>query len=48
MRKTTVATAMLAISLFGAIAVRSGDGGAYKTFQLVYHSDTRGYYRPCG
>ena len=20
----------------------------FKSFQLVYHSDTRGYYRPCG
>jgi hypothetical protein len=28
-------------------AAVSGQGG-YKSFQLVYHSDTRGYYRPCG
>jgi len=22
--------------------------GTSHSFQLVYHSDTRGYYRPCG
>jgi len=22
--------------------------GTSRSFQLVYHSDTRGYYRPCG
>jgi hypothetical protein len=34
-----------AVTLFQVAA--SGQGG-YKSFQLIYHSDTRGYYRPCG
>lgn len=24
------------------------EGQGYASFYLVYHSDTRGYYRPCG
>lgn len=37
--------AIAAVFLAGAGA--HGQSG-YKSFQLVYHSDTRGYYRPCG
>ena len=37
--------------LFAAfLAFPGGTAGTqeFKSFQLVYHSDTRGYYRPCG
>jgi hypothetical protein len=27
---------------------QTGGGQSFKSFQLLYHSDTRGYYRPCG
>jgi hypothetical protein len=48
MKRTAMAAAVVAISAFTALAVHSSDRGGYKSFQLVYHSDTRGYYRPCG
>lgn len=25
-----------------------GSSQDYRSFQLIYHSDTRGYYNPCG
>jgi hypothetical protein len=46
-----VAAAVLVGSLSavpGDVANGQMEGSNYKSFQLVYHSDTRGYYRPCG
>jgi hypothetical protein len=37
-----------AVCLALAAADRGGAGQEGRAFQLVYHSDTRGYYRPCG
>jgi hypothetical protein len=49
MRRTTVATiAVVAVSAFAALGGRTDDRQGVKSFQLVYQSDTRGYYRPCG
>ena len=48
MNKTTIAivTGIVLTGLFSA--GRNVAQENYKTLQLVYHSDTRGYYRPCG
>jgi hypothetical protein len=48
MKKAPLAVTALAASLLTALAVQSSAPEGYKSFQLVYHSDTRGYYRPCG
>jgi len=48
MKKTAMAAAVLTISALAALAVQSSGRSGYKSFQLVFHSDTRGYYRPCG
>jgi hypothetical protein len=48
MRKAPLALTVLAASVLTALAAQSSAPEGYKTFQLVYHSDTRGYYRPCG
>jgi hypothetical protein len=42
-----------AVFLFGLVAIlvaatAAQEPYAYQSFQLVYHSDTRGYVRPCG
>lgn len=42
---TLTAGVIAAVAMFGETAESQG---TYKSFQLVYHSDTRGYYRPCG
>jgi len=43
------AAASILVLLSAATPVgQTGDGQGFKSFQLVYHSDTRGYYRPCG
>ncbi len=48
MRKTTIAivAGVVLAGLFSAD--RNVAQQNYQTLQLVYHSDTRGYYRPCG
>ena len=43
---TAVAAGLLPI--VATLADQSDAGRGYKSFQLVYQSDTRGYYRPCG
>jgi hypothetical protein len=49
MRKALVAAAAVVIlPVIASLAGQSDEGRGYKSFQLVYHSDTRGYYRPCG
>jgi hypothetical protein len=48
--KTTVIAVSLCL-LTAAVVVLNGPARSqqgYKSFQLVYHSDTRGYYLPCG
>jgi len=46
MNKTLgIAAVLLALS-WTSTAPALGDDA--RAFQLVYHSDTRGYYRPCG
>ena len=48
MRKTIpTALAVLACALLGAQFLHEARGDD-KRFQLVYHSDNRGYYQPCG
>ena len=42
------AASILALFFAAAPAGQTGEGQGFKSFQLVYHSDTRGYYRPCG
>jgi hypothetical protein len=42
---TVVSIAVLAVFL--SSSRRSGEAGS-RTVQLVYESDTRGYYLPCG
>lgn len=39
---------LCAVVLAGAYSPSSSDDAGLKTVQLVYHSDTRGYYLPCG
>jgi hypothetical protein len=42
-----IAFALVLAALFaGCIPPKTGSG--YRSFQLVYNSDTRGYYQPCG
>lgn len=49
MRKTLVAAAaVMILPVIASLADQSDKVRGYKSFQLVYHSDTRGYYRPCG
>jgi hypothetical protein len=48
MNKAIVAAAVCALVVTSAPfeLVRGQQG--YKTVRIVYHSDTRGYYQPCG
>ena len=49
MRKSLVAAAaVIVLPVIASLAGQSDDGQSFQSFQLVYHSDTRGYYRPCG
>lgn len=48
MKKTSILIAALAALLGLAAAERNSAGQDYRSLQLVYHSDTRGYIRPCG
>ena len=50
MKKTTmIAIAFgLAIAAAAGIAERNVAQTSPDGFQLIYHSDNRGYYRPCG
>jgi len=45
--KKSIAFFLLAAGLLAAYAAAQNPGD-YKTFQLVYSSDTRGYVQPCG
>jgi hypothetical protein len=45
--KNPMAAALTALIAAAVLGTAHGQQG-YKSFQLVYHSDTRGYYRPCG
>jgi hypothetical protein len=47
-RAVMAAAAVVMIPVLAALAGQSYDRGGGRSFQLVYHSDTRGYYRPCG
>jgi len=40
--------AMAVVCAVAALFAVPAGGGKSKRFQLVYQSDTRGYYRPCG
>ena len=42
------AVAAVILPVIASLPGQSDEGRGYKSFQLVYHSDTRGYYRPCG
>lgn len=46
LRTPIVVLGVLALGL--ATASRNGAEEKPRAFQLVYQSDTRGYYRPCG
>jgi hypothetical protein len=47
--KNTTFTIVAGIVLAGLLSPgRNVAQQDYCTLQLVYHSDTRGYYRPCG
>jgi len=48
MKKPFVVAALVALVAVAAIHDRAESQQRYKSIQLVYHSDTRGYYRPCG
>jgi hypothetical protein len=55
MRKKTrwavAGAALLGVLFTGTRPAQTGaaaPAGGTRDFQLVYHSDTRGYYRPCG
>gem|GEM_PF-5409860 len=45
MRKMTTAL-LLAVAVGGCVLPRGE--AKYRTVQFVYHSDTRGFYQPCG
>ena len=47
-RMLVAAAAVMMLPVIATLADRAGDNPGYKSFQLVFHSDTRGYYRPCG
>jgi hypothetical protein len=46
MKRTIAFAAALTLGLLAAGRDVAQEG--YESFELVYHSDTRGYYRPCG
>ena len=48
MRKPLVAAALGALVVVAAVQDWAKGQRGYASIQLVYHSDTRGYYRPCG
>ncbi|MCK5618272.1 MAG: hypothetical protein KAJ17_02675 [Candidatus Krumholzibacteria bacterium] len=48
MKKPFVVAALVALVAVAAIHDLAKSQQGYKSIQLVYHSDTRGYYRPCG
>jgi hypothetical protein len=45
-RTTLIIAGALVLGL--ASATRDVAKQSPRSFQLIYHSDTRGYYRPCG
>lgn len=49
MRKSMMMKVPALVGL-AAVLVAGGEpkAQAERTFQLIYHSDTRAYYRPCG
>ena len=44
--RVTVLISLLVITIGGCLQPQKTP--RYETFQLVYHSDTRGFYNPCG
>jgi len=48
MKKPFVVAALVALVAVAVIHDWARSQQGYKSIQLVYHSDTRGYYRPCG
>jgi hypothetical protein len=44
--KITVMVSLLVIMIGGCLQPQKT--ARYESFQLVYHSDTRGFYNPCG
>jgi hypothetical protein len=48
MQRPFVVAALVALVAVAAVHVWADSQQGYKSIQLVYHSDTRGYYRPCG
>ncbi len=48
MKKPFVVAALVALVAVAADHDWAVSQQGYKSIQLVYHSDTRGYYRPCG
>jgi hypothetical protein len=45
-RTTVIVAGALLLGLVSA--TRNAAEQTPRSFQLIYHSDTRGYYRPCG
>jgi hypothetical protein len=48
MSRLLAAASILVLFSAPATVGQTGGGQGFKSFQLVYQSDTRGYYRPCG
>ena len=48
MQKHTTVALVAVLLASTAMSVAQEASSPYPRFQLVYQSDTRGYYRPCG
>lgn len=46
--KTRTLTVTLAAAALALLTPRHNAAQEPPSFELIYHSDTRGYYRPCG